>query len=52
MTVDREWRDAVRAACDPVFAAAEVGFEWNQSVDGPQDGLLLAARFAEILAIS
>lgn len=32
MAVDLTWRDAVRAACEPVFAAADVGFEWNESV--------------------
>lgn len=26
------WRDAVRAACEPVFAVADVGFKWNGSV--------------------
>jgi hypothetical protein len=31
MAVDLTWRDAVRAACEPVFAAADVGFEWNES---------------------
>jgi hypothetical protein len=29
MAVDIAWRDAVRAACEPVFAAADVGFRWN-----------------------
>jgi hypothetical protein len=32
MMVDLTWRDAVRAACEPVFVAADVGFEWNDHV--------------------
>jgi hypothetical protein len=31
MTVDLAWRDAVRDACEPVFASADVGFVWNKS---------------------
>jgi hypothetical protein len=29
MAFDQTWRDDVRAACDPVFEAADAGFEWN-----------------------
>jgi len=28
MAIDLAWWDAVRAACDPVFAAADAGFDW------------------------
>jgi hypothetical protein len=50
------WREAVRTACDPVFAAAGVGFEWNASGEGdPEapallweaDPLLFAARYPD-----
>ncbi|HSS67835.1 MAG TPA: hypothetical protein VLK34_04745, partial [Nocardioidaceae bacterium] len=33
MAVDLAWRDAVRAACDPVFASADVDFRWNGHSD-------------------
>ena len=29
MSVDVAWRDEVRAACEPVFAATDAGFVWN-----------------------
>ena len=29
MTVNVAWRDAVRAICEPGFAAADAGFKWN-----------------------
>lgn len=29
VTIDLAWCDAVRAACDPVFLAADAGFVWN-----------------------
>jgi hypothetical protein len=32
MPLDLKWRDAVRAACESVFAAADVGFAWSDSV--------------------
>jgi hypothetical protein len=50
------WRDAVRAVCDSVFAAAAVGFEWNSGstwdTDHPAllweaDPLLFAARYPD-----
>src|SRR6476660_9796187 len=31
MAVDLTWRDAVRDACEPVFAWADVGFVWNRA---------------------
>jgi hypothetical protein len=31
MRLDRAWAEAVRRWCDPVFAAADCGFEWNGS---------------------
>lgn len=51
MTVNLAWRDAVRAACDPVFAAADAEFKWNDSVafDAEHPALLWEsdpARFA------
>jgi hypothetical protein len=51
MTVDVVWLDALRAACDPVFAAADAGFEWNEHVhfDADRPTLLWEAdpaRFA------
>jgi hypothetical protein len=32
MAVDLAWRNAVRAACEPVLVAADVGFRWNDHV--------------------
>jgi len=32
MAVDLAWRDAVRAACEPVFEAAGAGFRWNEKL--------------------
>lgn len=50
MTVDLAWRDAVRASCEPVFQAADVGFQWNDMVfDRDQPAMLWEAdpaRFA------
>lgn len=49
MTVDLAWLDAVRTACDPVFAAADAGFEWNEHFDADRPTLLWEAdptRFA------
>jgi len=55
MTFDDAWADAVRRWCDPVFDAADCGFEWNGSAhdkadDGQSTSLLWEAvpqRFAE-----
>ena len=55
MTFDDAWADAVRRWCDPVFEAADCGFEWNGSAhykadDGQSTSLLWEAvpqRFAE-----
>ncbi len=46
MPVDVAWRDAVRAACEPVFAAADVGFRWNDYVtfDAKHPALLWEAE--------
>ena len=50
MAVDPTWHDAVREACEPVFASADVGFVWNQATfDAAQPTLLWEAdpeRFA------
>ena len=50
MAVDLTWHDAVRAACEPVFASADVGFVWNLATfDDAQPTLLWEAdpeRFA------
>ncbi len=50
MAVDLTWRDAVRDACEPVFASADVGFVWNRATfDAVQPTLLWEAdpeRFA------
>lgn len=43
MSDDVAWRDRVRAWCDPVLAAADVGFEWNESTARPDpEGRMLA----------
>jgi hypothetical protein len=55
MTFDDTWAEAVHRWCDPVFAAADCGFEWNDSAhyrgdDGQTTSLLWEAdpeRFAE-----
>lgn len=52
MTIDLAWRDAVRAACEPVFLAADAEFEWNDDghFDEESPALLWEAepqRFAE-----
>jgi hypothetical protein len=53
MTVNVAWRDAVRAACEPVFAAADAESMWNGSVgfDEEHPALLCEAepaRFAPV----
>lgn len=46
------WSERVRAWCDPVFAAADCGFTWNDSV-GPEallweaEAELFAARYPD-----
>ena len=56
MAFDVGWRHAVRAACDPIFAAADVGFQWNahSAVGGDHptllweaDPLLFASRYPD-----
>jgi hypothetical protein len=56
MPVDVAWRDAVRAACEPVLASAGVWFTWNDSFafDAEHPALLweaepalFAARYPE-----
>ncbi|MBO0846332.1 MAG: hypothetical protein J2P22_13050 [Nocardioides sp.] len=56
MTVDVALRDAVRAACEPVFMATDVGFVWNRHVSFDEehpsllweaDPVLFAARYPE-----
>ena len=57
MAIDAGWFDAVRAACDPVFEAADAGFDWNESAfsDGEEPTLLweadpvpFAARYPQL----
>lgn len=52
MTVDVAWREAVRATCEPVFAAADVGFKWNGYVafDAEHPALLWEAEPARFAA--
>jgi hypothetical protein len=46
------WRDADRAACEPVFAAADAEFRWNGSVafDAEHPALLWEAEPARFAA--
>ena len=50
MAVDLTWHEAVRDACEPVFASVDVGFVWHRATfDAPQPTLLWEAdpeRFA------
>lgn len=49
VTFDLAWRDAVRAACDPVFEAADAGFVGSRGGTGDPPTLLWEAdplRFA------
>lgn len=52
MTVNVAWRDAVRAACEPVFAAADAEFQWNGWVafDAEHPALLRDAEPARFAA--
>jgi hypothetical protein len=52
MTLNVAWRDAVRAACEPVFAATDAGFKWNSSFafDAEHPALLWEAEPARFAA--
>jgi hypothetical protein len=55
MTIDLGWFGLVRAACDPVFDAADAGFSWNESgfstanhtMLWEADALVFAARYPD-----